>query len=152
MATEGLTWHDVASRLSPALNYWLGTTDSGGAPHATPVWGAVVNDDLYLYSERSTLKAKNLRNDPRAVIHLESGDDVVIVHGHLDDVGHPMDFGQVVDALAQKYNSSEQRGFLPSADPDFDVLYLFRPRRALMWLLSDYEGSHQRWRSTGSMR
>jgi hypothetical protein len=112
----------------------------------------MVNDDLYLYSERSTLKAKNLQIDPRAVVHLESGDDVVIVHGQLEDVGHPMDFRQVVDALAQKYDTPVRRRFLPSTDPDFDVLYLFRPRRALLWLLSDYEGSQQRWRLTGTVR
>jgi hypothetical protein len=149
MAAEGLTWHEVARRLSPALNYWLGTTDAVGAPHATPVWGAIVKDELFIYSERSTLKAKNLRIDPRAVVHLESGDDVVVVYGHFDDVGHPMDFRQVVDALAEKYNTPERRRFLPSADPDFDVLYLFRPQRALLWLLSDYEGSQRRWRAAG---
>ena len=34
-----MDWAEVATRLAPARNYWLGTTTAGGAPHAAPVWG-----------------------------------------------------------------------------------------------------------------
>ena len=145
MDRTALHWVDVAARLAPSRIYWLGTTAPNGSPHATPVWGAVVDATLYVYTERSTAKAKNLARDPRAVLHLESGDDVVIVHGALEDVGDPSVAPEVVDALALKYDRPEDQRYLPSSDDDFDVLYRFHPRRALLWRSDDFEGSQRRW-------
>lgn len=138
-------WGDVAVQLAPALNYWLGTTRPDGSPHAAPVWGAVVHDVLYLYSERSTVKARNVAADPRAVVHLESGSDVVIVRGTLEDCGLPQDLPEVVRALDEKYGAVADPGDLPSDNPAFDVLYALAPVSAMTWSLTDYEGSQRRW-------
>ena len=71
--TEGdMDWAEVATRIAPARNYWLGTTTASGAPHVAPIWGVVVDDQFYVYSERRTAKAKNLVRNPRIVVHLES--------------------------------------------------------------------------------
>jgi hypothetical protein len=78
MTDGSMTWTEVAGRLAAARSYWLGSTTPSGAPHAAPVWGAVTGETLYLYSERSTVKARNLAADPRVVIHLESAEDVLI--------------------------------------------------------------------------
>jgi hypothetical protein len=107
----------------------------------------VVDDDLYLYSERSTVKARNLVADPRVVVHLESAEDVVIVHGRLDDLGAPGERGDVVAALAAKYPDPDDAQYLPSQDPDFDVLYVLRPERAMAWRLDGYLTSQGRWRA-----
>lgn len=137
-------WTQVAGRLAGVRNYWLATTGPAG-PHTTPVWGVVVDRALYLYSTRSSLKARNLARDPRATVHLESGDDVCIVHGHLFDRGDPLQHPRVVEALSAKYNRPGDGGYLPSGDPSFDVLYQLQPRRALMWSLDDFDGSQRRW-------
>lgn len=60
-----------------------------GSPHAAPVWGVVTDDVLYLYTERRTLKSRNLAADPRVVVHLEDAEDVVIVRGTAEDLGTP---------------------------------------------------------------
>jgi len=60
-------------------------------------------------------------------------------------VGHPRDVPHVVAALDQKYREPGDAAYLPSGDPDFDVVYAFRPRRAMMWRLDDWEGSQRRW-------
>jgi hypothetical protein len=86
---DPLSWPEVAARLAAARNYWLCTTTPSGAPHAAPVWGAVVGGTLYLYSERHTIQARNLAANPRLVVHLESGEDVVIVGGTAEDAGSP---------------------------------------------------------------
>jgi Pyridoxamine 5'-phosphate oxidase len=150
MASESDTesemdWAEVAKRLASARNYWLGTTTVGGAPHAAPVWGVVVDGQFYIYSERHTAKARHLLQDPRAVVHLESAEHVVIVHGQMIDMGRPIDVPEVVDALSVKYKAPEDEPYLPSADNTFDVLYLLQPERALLWELSDYDASQQRW-------
>lgn len=141
----GAAWSDIAKRLSYARNYWLATTDLAGAPHVTPVWGAVVAETLYLYSTRTSVKARNLERDCRAAVHLESGDSVCIVHGDVVDDGHPSRHPQIVEALASKYDQPSDQDYLPSSDPSFDVLYELRPRRAMLWSLEDYEGSQLRW-------
>ncbi|HTR96171.1 MAG TPA: pyridoxamine 5'-phosphate oxidase family protein [Trebonia sp.] len=140
-----LSWHEVAARLAPARSYWLSTTLPDGAPHAAPVWGVVIDDTLYLYTERRTRKARNVAGDPRIVVHLESADDVVIVRGTAEDRGHPAQLPEVVTALAAKYSSPADRQYLPDADPDFDVVYAVRPRSAMLWRLADYEASQRRW-------
>jgi hypothetical protein len=139
------SWSEVARRLARAHSYWLGTTNPDGSPHATPVWGVVVGDGFYFYSERSTVKARNLARDGRAVVHLESSEEVTIVHGRFDDVGRPTGTPEVVEALDDKYDQPDELKYLPSADGSFDVLYLLRPQRALTWCLSDYEHTQGRW-------
>jgi Pyridoxamine 5'-phosphate oxidase len=142
--SNSVEWADVLARLAPVRNYWLSTVGRDGGPHAVPVWGAALDGTLYLYSARTTVKARNLAADPRAVIHLESGDDVTIVHGTLHDVGQPGDVPAVVRALAGKYTRPEDVGYLPSSNPHLDVVYALRPRLALMWRLDDM-ASYRRW-------
>ena len=145
MPDEAVPWSEVAARLAPARTYWLCTTTPTGAPHAAPVWGVVVDETLYLYSERSTVKARNLAADPRMVLHLESGEDVVIVRGTAEDLGTPAEVGHVVAALSAKYADPDDRPYLPDADPSFDVAYAIRPRSAMLWRLADYDASQRRW-------
>jgi hypothetical protein len=140
-----LTWSDIAGRLAAERIYWLHTTAATGGPEASPVWGVTVDSDLYLYTARTTLKARNLSRDPRALVHLESGADVVIVHGRVADLGHPQASPAVVDAFDAKYDRPDEQQFVPSNDPSFDVLYRFEPQRALLWTLPDTEASTRRW-------
>jgi hypothetical protein len=140
-----LTWTEIAERLSGARNYWLHTTGPARAPNATPVWGVVLREVLYHYSQSGTVKARNLAHDRRVVVHLESASDVVIVHGSLNDLGPPASHPDVVQAFEEKYDRPEEVPFLPSSEPAFDVLYALEPRRAVTWSLPDTEASTRRW-------
>jgi PPOX class probable F420-dependent enzyme len=147
MPDATMTWAEVSERLAAARTYWLDTTLPSGAPHAAPVWGVVTGGTLYLYTERSTVKARNLAADPRVVIHLESGEDVLIVRGTAEDVGRPAQVPAVVAALSAKYTQPKDRPYLPDADPDFDVVYAIRPQSAMAWRMSDYFASQRRWKA-----
>jgi hypothetical protein len=140
-----VSWPEVAARLAAARSYWLCTTMPSGAPHAAPAWGVVLNHTLYLYTERRTVKARNLAADPRAVVHLESAEDMVIVRGTAEDLGTPAQVPEVVAALSAKYTGTADRQYLPDADPDFDIVYALRPASAMIWRLADYESSQRRW-------
>jgi hypothetical protein len=111
------------------------------------VWGAVVSHDLYLFSERRTAKARHVAANPQVVVHLESPEEVVIVNGLLDDIGLPGGHPGILRALDAKYASPEDAQYLPSTDPDFDVLWRLRPRRAMLWRLAEYDESQARWRA-----
>jgi Pyridoxamine 5'-phosphate oxidase len=143
--TAGANWAHIAAKLAAARNYWLGTTATTGAPHAAPVWGVVVDDQFYVYSERKTVKAKHIERDPRVVVHLESAEHVVIVHGRMIDEGRPSDMPGVVAALSVKYSDPGDKQYLPSTDEDFDVIYRLHADSALLWELSNFDSSQQRW-------
>jgi Pyridoxamine 5'-phosphate oxidase len=145
MQNGTVTWAEIAEQLSAPRQYSLNTNTPSGAPHAAPVWGVVTQETLHFYSKRKTVKARNLAADPRAVVHLESGEEVMIVYGLLDDVGTPAEAPRVVAALAAKYTRPEDQQYLPSNDPDFDVVYALRPRSAMAWRLDDYTASQRRW-------
>ena len=142
-----VTWNEIARRLDGAQVYWLNTTNPSGAPDASPVWGVVTENTMYFYSERSTVKARNISQDPRIVVHLESCTDVVIVHGRAVDIGHPIENPEVVLHFERKYSEPDEVPFLPLSDPCFDVMYRLEPSRALAWALPDTEGSTVRWRA-----
>lgn len=147
MTTREASWSEVAGRLAPSRSYWLATCGRTGAPHVSPVWGAVVAEDLYFFSERGTLKARDIATNPRVAVHLESAEDVVIVHGVLEDLGRPQEHAPVMTALQQKYPDPADAQYLPPFDDDFDVLWRLAARRALLWRLDDYDASQARWRA-----
>ena len=91
------------------------------------------------------MKSRNPARDDRAAVHLESAEDVLIVHGRLEDVGRPQDASSVLRAFDAKYDEPGDTQYLPSADPSFDVLYRLHPAWALLWSLADYAESQRRW-------
>jgi len=90
--------------------------DALGCPACRPGVGVVTGGTLYLYNEGHTVKARNLATDPRDVVHLESGEDVVIVRGTAADLGAPGQVPEVVAALSEKYDGGGDRQYLPEAD------------------------------------
>lgn len=140
-----LSWPQIAARLAPVRNYWLVTASATGEPHTAPVWGCVLGGLLHLFTERQSVKARNIAANPRVVIHLENAEDVLIVHGVAADIGTPAQTPEVVAALDAKYTDPADRAYLPSAEPAYDVIYAIRPRSALTWQLDDFVGSQRRW-------
>ena len=79
---EGLLgWSWAEERLIAARNYWVCTTRPDGRPHAMPVWGLWHHGAFYFSSSPDSRKARNLAANPSVTVHLESGDEVVIVDG-----------------------------------------------------------------------
>lgn len=146
MTSASVAWSEIVVRLADERTYWLSTVGPHGSPHVCPVWGVIVEDAWYFYSERRTVKARNLAANPRVALNLGSGEDVLIVHGLVYDNGHPADHPDVVAAFSAKYTRPHDLEFLPLADPAFDVMYVLAPSHALMWKLADYVGSQRRWR------
>jgi hypothetical protein len=88
--------------------------------------------------------------NPHVVVHLESAEDVVIVHGVLEDLGQPAERADVMATLSAKYPAPHDAQYLPTADLDFDVLWRPRPHKALLWQLSEYETTQARWNALSS--
>ena len=139
------TWSEVIAMLAPPRNYWLNTINLDNSPHPAPVWGVTLDEHLYFYTSRITVKARNLTRDARAAFHLESAEDVVIVHGRVVDLGEPSLSSKVMNALSEKYHEPGDSVYLPSSNASYDVLYRFDPHRALLWRLRDFDSSQRRW-------
>jgi hypothetical protein len=84
-----LPWSFVDKRMSSARNYWVSTTRSDGRPHAAPVWGVWLDGAFYFGTGSASRKARNLAKSPNVVVHLESGDEVVIFEGGAEEVADP---------------------------------------------------------------
>ena len=124
---EGLLpWSYARTRLEQAKNYWLSTASLDGRPHAAPLWGAWVDDRLYFEGSPATRWGRNIIANPQASVHLESGTEVVIVEGTIedvDDVGAAL-FERIADSFAARYDGyrSQARGF-----------FVLTPHVALGW-------------------
>src|SRR5215210_965352 len=77
-------WEWAVEQLEVPRNYWLATTRADGSPHVMPLWGAWLDGVLYFDAHPDSQKVRNLRHQPRGVVHLESGGEVVIFEGSVD--------------------------------------------------------------------
>ena len=132
---EPIRWSWVVEQVTEARNYWVATTRADGSPHLSPVWGVWHDDAFYFFTDPGSLKARSLRRDPRSVVHLESGDEVVIMEGSFESSTATPD---LVSAYESKYGIS--LGDAPEG------LYRLELTKALAWLESDFPKTATRWR------
>ena len=129
-------WTWARDELERARNYWICTTRPDGRPHAAPVWAVWVDDALWFSTSPQSQKGRNLARDPHVVVHLESGDDVVILEGDAVRSECP---DRVREAYETKYAYRLEPG--NSDTPLFAV----RPRVAQTWRERDFPKSAVRW-------
>jgi len=144
-ATDGsglLPWTWAEERLARARNYWIATTRPDHTPHVMPVWGLWLNGAFYFATDRSSRKGRNLVPNPHAVVHLESGDEVVILEGVMKEIAEASALRRFADAYAAKYDIKV--GVTPAARRT-TAIFAMRPSTAYAWLESDYPGSATRW-------
>ncbi|MSQ36291.1 MAG: pyridoxamine 5'-phosphate oxidase [Dehalococcoidia bacterium] len=80
-AARLLPWSWAEARLAAARMYVVSTTRPDGRPHAMPVWGVWVDGAFYFLSEPGSVKARNLRANPRCVVSTEAAGDAVVLEG-----------------------------------------------------------------------
>jgi hypothetical protein len=133
-----LPWSHVAERLERAHNYWIATVRPSGRPHVTPVWGVWVEGALYIDGPPVAQWAKNIARNPSISVHLESGEDVVILEGVVEDLVTDAELGaRIVTAWDGKYGR-----FHPQ--PATSGILRLRPRTARAWSDSTLEDG-TRW-------
>jgi hypothetical protein len=123
-------WSFVLELLGEARSYWLCSVSADGRPHAAPVWGALVDDDLYLETSPQTKKARNIARNPKVSVHVEEGDHAVIVEGEAVPA-RPLPV--VGRSLAAEF-TRKYAGYEPGAgDWDGGGLYRLLPEKVLAW-------------------
>jgi general stress protein 26 len=133
---QPLPWSWAVERLAASRNYWIVTTRADGRAHAMPVWGLWHDDAVVFSSAPSSLKARNITREPRIVVHLESGDEVVILEGAAERIA--LD-AALADAYKAKYS------FRPDPNDPNAFWVSLRPSRAFAWLESSYPDTATRF-------
>ncbi len=135
----GADWSAVAAKIAASRNYWIATTRDDGRPHAMPVWGVVLDGALYFGTDPKSMKARNLAARPAVVVHLESGDDVVVLEGDAAPVTDHAILARYADAYDAKYN------FRPDPNDPNALTLTLRPSVCHTWLESDFPNTAVRW-------
>ncbi len=139
---EGMLSLDWArEQLEKSRNYWVATTRPDGRPHVSPVWGIWLDDCTMFGTSRESRKGRNLAANPEVVVHVESGDDVVILEGRVEELTDRATLVRYADAYEAKYD------IRPNVDTpgENDVTYLLRPRVVLAWTEHDFLKTPVRW-------
>jgi nitroimidazol reductase NimA-like FMN-containing flavoprotein (pyridoxamine 5'-phosphate oxidase superfamily) len=126
-----LPWSHVSERMAQAHSYWVCTVSPAGRPHATPVDGLWLDDRLYFSGSPETRRHRNLAANPAVCIHLDSGSDVVILHGEA------LEFRAPDRALAIRLSEASAQKYGYGTKPeDYETgagMYVFRPQVVFAW-------------------
>jgi nitroimidazol reductase NimA-like FMN-containing flavoprotein (pyridoxamine 5'-phosphate oxidase superfamily) len=125
-----LPWSHVSERMAQARVYWVATVDPRGRPHATPVDGLWLDDRLYFGGSPETRRNCNLARNPAACVHLESGSDVLILHGQVHELGP--EERELAGRLAEASNAKYGYGSKPD-DYLGGGTFAFTPRKVIAW-------------------
>ena len=117
-----LPWSWAAERLAQAHNYWVAVS----GPHASPVWALWRDGGIVFSCGPRSRKARAIARDPNVVVHLESGDEVVIVEGRAEKT--EVD-DSVIDEYERKYAFRADKG---------EGWYRVEPKRVLAWTERDF--------------
>lgn len=134
-----LPWSHAEERLARSRNYWICTARPDGRPHSIPVWGFWLDGALYFGTARTARKARNLAHSPQVSIHLESGDDVIILEGTAVEISDREAVEKLDAPCRKKYKMPV------TIMPGESVCYLVRPRIVLAWLEKNFPTTATRW-------
>lgn len=76
-----ITWRHANNKLARESVYWVSTASSRGRPHAAPVWGIWKANKFYFETDPNSAKGRNLSNNQSIVVHVQDGNDTVILEG-----------------------------------------------------------------------
>jgi len=135
-----LPWSDVTARLQKSRNYWVATTRPDGRPHVMPVWGVWHGGAVIFGTDRNSRKGRNLQANPQATVHLESGDDVVILECTPREVTDKSEIASIDVEYKKKYKMK-----LTQAPGELYIVAM-QPRVAFAWHEKDFPVSATRWK------
>jgi hypothetical protein len=136
---ELLPWSQVEEWLVGSRNYWLCTTRPDGRPHAKPVWGLWLDGLLMFSTDPNSVTGRNLAGGSRLQAHLESGDEVAILDGHIERPTDPDLLARFADAYDTKYSIR-----VDVSNESTPILAL-RPTSVMSWTEANYPETATRW-------
>ncbi|MGB5758446.1 MAG: pyridoxamine 5'-phosphate oxidase family protein [Acidimicrobiales bacterium] len=131
-----LEWSSVEERLKASSHYWMATTRADGTPHVVPRWGVWMDGRFWYDGAPDTIHVRNLVRNPACVLHLEDGQQAVIVEGRSDACEPPgLELGgRLAAVFVAKYSA---HGYSPEPTswegPGAGGLRVLTPVKAMAW-------------------
>lgn len=101
----------IDRRLRAEPMMWLATVRPDGRPHLVPVWFFWDGTSVLIFSQPNQQKLRNIANNPRVVLALETqdqGDDVVTLEGMAELLPEGT-FDPTLPVYAAKYEALMRR-------------------------------------------
>lgn len=114
------------ARLESEANIWIATVRPDGRPHLVPVWFAWHAGKVYACIEAGSVKAGNIRQNPRVALALENGTQPVIGEGTAVLLSPPWP-----EAVAAIFKAKYDWDI--AADGQYDTLVEVTPVKWLSW-------------------
>ncbi len=130
-----LDWYFVDKQMSESKTYWISTCRPDGRPHSIPIWGVWLNNRFYFGGGELTATRKNLKENPYAVIHAESGVKVAILEGVVSVEEDQERTEAIIKEYKQKYDVDHSPPFLR-----------LDHKLVLAWELDDFANTPTRWK------
>jgi hypothetical protein len=102
------------------------------------VWGLWFEGHFYFGTSPKSVDGQNISLNPWLAVHLESGDDVVILEGKAEVVSEHDLLSRLDEAYRAKYSFHLIRD-------DVSPVYMLRHRVAFAWVERDFVGSATRY-------
>lgn len=101
-----------SQRLQEEKNIWLASVNTKGNPHLVPLWFISRSNKIYMCTQSSSVKIRNLRNNNKVALSLENGHQAFICEGETKLLYKPFP-KDVVSAFKAKYdwNIQESRSY-----------------------------------------
>ena len=139
-----LPWSWAVERLSNTQNYFLSTVRSDGRPHVMPIWSVWRAGAFYFSTGKTSVKARNLVENPRCVLCAGGADEAAILEGIADVVTSRPALKKFGVAYIAKYN--------------FDIsgmnepVYVIHPRVVFGQIEKTFTKSATRWVLEGNTK
>ena len=130
-------WDFAEQRLQASHNYWICSTRPDGRPHSIPVWGIWFDGAFYFSTDPVSRKATNLKSNPAISVHVESGNEPVILEGRVEAVK----LDKKIDAAYHAKYKMHLVGF-----PGPMVIFRLKPITVLAWREKDFGTSATKWK------
>jgi hypothetical protein len=115
--------------MTQAIHYWICTVSPDGHPHVTPVDGLWLDDVLYFGGSPQTKRNHNLLTNSAVSVHLDSSEDVVILHGNAQ-----LEMPDHILAVQLTKASTAKYGYAPRPeDYESSGVHVFRPHTVFAW-------------------
>ena len=127
-----LPWSTVLAQLEAATLFWIATSGPGGVPRVRPVDGTWFEDAVYLGGSPETRWVRDLTENPRVALHLDSTDGIVIVDGRAEPRGGGIT-GEAAERLADRLHERFPYGRPKAKDFLVAGSFAVRPRVIVAW-------------------
>ena len=106
----------------------ISTVDSSGRPRSAPIWYEWEDGSAYMFTDRRTLKWRNIQTTPHASLCIDKRDppyESVVMDGPIQEVDRPL-YDLVLSMSLRYYGEAKGRAFAEGYRPQRSEVAVFK--------------------------